>query len=98
LKASGQFTEFQQFADQTYDFAGRLYGTASVQQQAVRAAWREVGIRISGFISPNLPGAGTGRGAKETDTQAVLLKQVEALAKEVQILSNEVAQLKQGKV
>jgi len=98
LKASGQFTEFQQFADRTYDFAGRLYGTASVQQQAVRAAWREVGIRISGFISPNLPGAGTGRGAKETDTQAVLLKQVEALAKEVQILSNEVAQLKQGKV
>jgi Zn-dependent metalloprotease len=97
LKASGQLTEFQEFADRTYDFAGRLYGTASAQQQAVRAAWREVGIRISGFMPANLPSAGAGQGAKETDTQAVLLKQVAALAKEVQILSNEVAQLKQGK-
>ncbi|MDQ3831617.1 MAG: M4 family metallopeptidase, partial [Candidatus Tectomicrobia bacterium] len=96
LKSSGPFTDFQQFAERTYDFAGRLYGTASAQQQAVRAAWRDVGIRISAFMPAPLPGARAGQGATATDTQAVLLKQLAALAKEVQTLSHEVAQLKKS--
>jgi Zn-dependent metalloprotease len=97
LKAVGPSTEFQQFAERTYDFAGRLYGTASAQQQAVGAAWREVGIRISGLMPAPLPGARAGQGATATDTQAVLLTQLAALAQEVKTLSHEVAQLKKGR-
>src|SRR5438132_14136083 len=46
LKASSENTEFQEFADRTFASAGMLYGTGSGEQRAVRAAWKEVGIRI----------------------------------------------------
>ncbi|GIF25696.1 Zn-dependent metalloprotease [Actinoplanes tereljensis] len=46
LRASTSTTNFQQFADTTFSKAGELYGASSPQQQAVRAAWDEVGIRV----------------------------------------------------
>lgn len=39
---------FQQAADLTYEAAGELYGTGSLEQQAVRKGWAEVGITIGG--------------------------------------------------
>ena len=48
LKASSQWTNFQEFADITHLTAGQLYGSQSTEQQAVVSAWKEVGIRISG--------------------------------------------------
>jgi hypothetical protein len=51
LKASTANTQFQEFADTTYEKAGDLYGTNSLEQQAVLTAWREVGIRISGVLA-----------------------------------------------
>jgi Zn-dependent metalloprotease len=49
LKASTVQTQFQDFADTTYQKAGELFGAGSDEQLAVLAAWGEVGIRISGI-------------------------------------------------
>jgi Zn-dependent metalloprotease len=49
LKASTVETQFQNFADTTYQKAGELFGVDSDEQRAVLAAWQEVGIRISGI-------------------------------------------------
>ncbi|MCH6162592.1 M4 family metallopeptidase [Streptomyces marispadix] len=51
LKASTVQTQFQDFADTTYQKAGELFGAGSDEQLAVLAAWQEVGIRISGIPS-----------------------------------------------
>lgn len=48
LKASTATTDFQAFATTTFHKADELYGTGSPQQQAVRTAWDEVGIRVGG--------------------------------------------------
>ncbi len=73
LEESGARTQFQDFADTTYFKAGSLYGAGSAEQQAVLAAWREVGIRISG-LSPAI-GARAGE-----DGLAALTRQLNALA------------------
>jgi Zn-dependent metalloprotease len=39
---------FQQAADLTFEVAGELYGTGSLEQNAVRKGWSEVGITIGG--------------------------------------------------
>ena len=39
---------FQQAADLTHQAAGELYGTGSLEQQAVQKGWAEVGIMIGG--------------------------------------------------
>lgn len=107
LLASNQFTQFQEFADTTYMKAGQLYGTDSVQQQAVAEAWREVGIRITGVLA-GARGRGLSRGrggtfgrstepAKDGDTLAGLTKQIEALSAQVKTLAKEVQALKQKK-
>ncbi|GLW31218.1 M4 family metallopeptidase [Actinoplanes regularis] len=54
LKASTSTTQFQDFADTTYQKAGQLYGTGSNQQQAVKEAWAEVGIPVT--TTPSLAG------------------------------------------
>ena len=94
LRASSANTQFQEFADTTYAKAGELYGTDSAEQRAVSAAWREVGIRISGAPF----GGGRGRGgASSGDTLADLTKQVAALAGQVKTLVKDVGALKAKK-
>jgi Zn-dependent metalloprotease len=45
-------SNFQQAADATYAAAGALYGAGSLEQQAVRAGWTEVGIVIGATTNP----------------------------------------------
>ena len=95
LKASTATTEFQEFADTTFTKAVTLYGTGSAEQQAVAAAWRDVGIRISGTLG----GLGSSRSrsgvaGRETDAPATLAKQIEALSAQVKALAKDVAALK----
>jgi Zn-dependent metalloprotease len=39
-------SNFQEAADLTYQVAGELFGAASLEQQAVRTGWNEVGITV----------------------------------------------------
>ena len=39
-------SDFQHAANLTYDVAGELYGVGSLEQQAVRAGWSEVGLTV----------------------------------------------------
>jgi len=93
LKASTETTEFQEFADTTFTIAGRLYGTNSAEQQAVRAAWKEVGIRIA-----TVSAAAESRAlpARDADGQAALVAKIDALAEQVKALSADLSQLKSG--
>jgi Zn-dependent metalloprotease len=47
LRAS---SNFQEMADLTYQVGGELFGSGSLEQQAIRAAWSEVGLNID--LSP----------------------------------------------
>lgn len=49
LQASTVDTDFQSFAEITSAKAAQLYGTGSAAHSAVKSAWDEVGIRVSGF-------------------------------------------------
>ena len=96
LKASTETTEFQEFADRTHSQAGTMYGENSAEQQAVFAAWKDVGIRISGVHT------GSARNAKTTatggsDTLAALTKQIESLAAQLKSLAKDVGALKNKK-
>ncbi len=93
LKASSPQTQFQEFADTTYLKAGQLYGAGSAEQQAVLAAWNEVGIRVSGVPGgaealrvPVLAGRGDGLVHDGTPIPA-LIRQIEALAAQVNALA-----------
>ena len=45
-------SNFQNCADMTYQAAGELYGTGSLEQQAVKTGWTEVGITVGGTPTP----------------------------------------------
>lgn len=100
LKASNADTEFQDFADTTYHKADQLYGAGSMQQQAVLAAWREVGVRISG--TPALaagrgrwiPAGAAARRGREEDSLAAMKKQIAVLSEQSVALTKDVAALK----
>jgi Zn-dependent metalloprotease len=93
LKASSETTEFQEFADTTYAKAGSLYGSA--EQQAVQAAWREVGIRIGGVGAARARIVSSGKSAgNEADSLAFLTKQIETLSSQVKTLIKDVNTLK----
>jgi Zn-dependent metalloprotease len=94
LRASHQTTQFQGFADTTYAKAGQLFGANSIEQQAVLAAWREVGIRISGTIARPGRGAPASRQSEPQDTMAALTREIESLAKSVAALSKDVNALR----
>ncbi|MEV7392642.1 MULTISPECIES: M4 family metallopeptidase [unclassified Streptomyces] len=98
LKASSPDTQFQDFADTTYQKAGELYGAGSAEQLAVLTAWQDVGIQISGVPTAvararSLGGTRDGVAGRE-DGLAALSRQIGALAAQVTGLSNEVNALK----
>lgn len=102
LKASSAGTQFQDFADTTYFKAEELYGAGSAEQQAVVAAWREVGIRITGVLAA--AGFTRGRAAPVRadasageDSLAALTRQIDALSTEVKGLAKEVRAFKAEK-
>ena len=96
LKASTPATDFQKFADTTYEKAGTLFGGDSTQQKAVLAAWREVGIRISGTLAGTVAAKTRAiPAARESDTLAMLTKQLESLSSQVKALTKEVSGLKE---
>ena len=45
-------SNFQNCADQTYQAAADLYGSGSLEQQAVKKGWAEVGITVGGTPTP----------------------------------------------
>nr|WP_308297025.1 M4 family metallopeptidase [Streptomyces sp. UNOB3_S3] len=88
LKASTIDTQFQDFADTTYQKAGGLYGDGSAEQLAVLAAWQGVGIQISGVPagvarSRTLAAGRYGVAGRDNGSLAALAKQVEALTAQV---------------
>ena len=96
LKASTPTTQFQDFAETTYAKAGLLYGGGSLQQQAVLAAWGEVGIGIS------KAGGGSGkedseRPEDEAETLLLLTKKIETLSTNIVALTAEIVALKKSK-
>lgn len=89
----GPQTQFQDFADATFGVAGRLYGASSSEQQAVRDAWREVGVQVAGggSIRPALVSAKPARrgysDSDAVDSLAALQRRVDDLAKAVDTLT-----------
>jgi Zn-dependent metalloprotease len=53
-------SKFQDCANFTYQTAGELYGAGSVQQQAVKTGWAEVGITVDGSAPPPTTEPGSG--------------------------------------
>ena len=74
----------------TVGVAARLYGASSLEQQAVRDGWRDVGIRVSGrgSISASAPAAAMTSRYVEYDSLAALRARVDELAKTVDQLTN----------
>lgn len=96
LKASNVKTDFQEFADTTFAKADQLYGKGSAEQQAVLAAWREVGINISG-LPPMARAPAAMASVAEQDSCAALMKQIELLSQKVSALTDEVGALTKKK-
>jgi Zn-dependent metalloprotease len=99
LKASNPDTQFQDFADTTYAKAGELYRVGSPEQQAVVAAWREVGIKITDApqvvaIRRRWASLGGGGGGAESDRFAVLSQQIDELSNQVKALAKDLVVLK----
>jgi hypothetical protein len=85
-KNCGPLAQFQDFADATFGVAGRLYGASSLEQQAVRDGWREVGIQVSGGGSIR-PTVAVRSRYDEQDSLAALHARVDKLAKTVDQLA-----------
>ena len=93
LKMSSAQTQFQEFADFTHVQAAQLYGTGGNEQQAVSAAWADVGIKVTEATAR----AGTTRARKTTrvgngadrpaDGLATLESQIAALSVQVQAMA-----------
>ncbi|MEU9453796.1 M4 family metallopeptidase [Streptomyces sp. NPDC048277] len=98
LKASDAETQFQDFADTTYQKAEGLYGAGSAEQLAVLTAWQDVGIQISGVPTgvarARSLAAGRDGAVGREDGLAALSKQIGALAAQVTGLSKDVTALK----
>ncbi|WP_030338120.1 M4 family metallopeptidase [Streptomyces sp. NRRL S-1022] len=101
LKASSIQTQFQDFADTTYQKAEELYGSGSNEQLAVLGAWQDVGIQISGvptgIARARTLAAGHNGGAVPEDGLAALSKQIGALATQVKGLAEDVTTLKSSR-
>jgi len=64
-KVSGD-TDFQNFARLTFVTAGELYGVGSLEQQAVRSSWTEVGIKFDEGIDNGPPDPGNDIGLDQS--------------------------------
>ena len=53
-------SKFQDCANFTYQTAGELYGAGSIQQQAVKTGWAEVGLTVDGSAPPPTTDPGDG--------------------------------------
>jgi Zn-dependent metalloprotease len=53
-------SNFQNCADATYQAAADLYGSGSLEQQAVKKGWAEVGITVGGTTPPTPPPSSDG--------------------------------------
>jgi Zn-dependent metalloprotease len=51
-------SKFQDCANLTYQTAGQLFGAGSIEQQAVKKGWAEVGLSVDGDTPPTEPGGG----------------------------------------
>ena len=51
-------SNFQNCADLTYQTAAELFGAGSLEQQAVKKGWAEVGLTVGGTTPPPDPGGG----------------------------------------
>lgn len=51
-------SNFQQCASLTHQTAGELFGTGSLEQQAVKNGWAGVGLSVDGSTTPTEPGGG----------------------------------------
>lgn len=51
-------SRFQDCANLTYQTAGQLFGAGSIEQQAVRKGWAEVGLSVDGTTPPPTDGDG----------------------------------------
>jgi Zn-dependent metalloprotease len=93
LQTVSQTASFEDFAYRTAECAGRLYGTASAQQQAVEDAWDAVGVRVT---AEGAEPSDAERAYDERDGQERLIMQIEALAKKTDRLERDVEDLKNG--
>ncbi|MET9960004.1 M4 family metallopeptidase [Streptomyces sp. NPDC006326] len=101
LKASSRETQFQDFADTTFQKAGELFGVGGAEQLAVLAAWQEVEIPITGVPTGvararSFAVDGNG-GVGRQDGLAGLTRQVADLSAKVTALAKDVAALKGAK-
>ena len=87
LKASGPTTDFQGFADTTDLKAAQLYGSQSAEQRAVRGAWQEVGIIVSGSAAAAPPAPGFD--SVEPSINA-LTAQLERLSEQIETLIEQI--------
>ncbi len=98
LKASGEESQFQDFADTTFQKAGELFGVGSDEQSAVLTAWQEVEIPIrgvpTGLARARRLAAGANGGVGRQDGLAALTRQVGELSAKVTGLAKDVAALK----
>ncbi|MFG2936124.1 M4 family metallopeptidase [Streptomyces sp. NPDC048282] len=110
LKASSAETQFQDFADTTYQKAEELFGAGSPEQLAVLAAWQGVGVQISGIPTGvararSLAAGRNGHDGRDgrdglvgrEDGLAALSKQIGALSVQVTGLAKDVTALKAGR-
>jgi Zn-dependent metalloprotease len=79
LRASTPKTEFAEFARTTSDKAGELYGAGSAEQQAVQAAWRDVGLPVSTAPRARIP-AERGAPAQQASVADLVGQLADALA------------------
>ncbi|MEU8843307.1 M4 family metallopeptidase [Streptomyces roseus] len=98
LKASSAETQFQDFADTTFQKAGELFGVGSAEQSAVLAAWQGVEIPIrgvpTGVARARSLAAGGNGGVSRQDGVAALTRQVGELSAKMTRLAKDVAALK----
>jgi Zn-dependent metalloprotease len=86
-KNCGPQAQFQDFADATFGVAGRLYGAASPEQQAVRDAWAEVGIRVAGAGSIRPTVAARAGSRSDHESLVMLHAKVDELSKTVDMIA-----------